>query len=170
MPATDSMAEPLTPPQPRVLSTTMDESILTTEDLSAAAGAPPTTTEAPLNPPHGYDTASITDLGWHEDPENIEHLVDGISNDEVFKLIRRFNKVVWFLKDGSNVPASGIDLEVAPEQEFAPNKMRAQLERFYIDVVGTSGYQTFCMALTRFHTDCACPGYCKASGTTAILE
>lgn len=83
---------------------------------------------------------SIVDLSWHENPENVEHLIDGISNEDVFTLVRRFNKVVWYLKDdpSPSVKAGGLDLAVAPDQEFAPNKMRAQMERLYISVVGGS--------------------------------
>lgn len=96
---------------------------------------------APQTSPLGHDAdESIVDLGWHENPENVEHLIDGISNEDVFTLVRRFNKVVWYLKDAPSpsVKAGGLDLAVASDQEFAPNKMRAQMERLYISVVGAS--------------------------------
>jgi hypothetical protein len=80
-------------------------------------------------------STSIEDVGWHDDPEHMRPLIDGISNDDVFTLIRRLNKVVWYLKDTPSVPVGGLDLAVAAEQEFAPNKMRAQVERLYVSVV-----------------------------------
>lgn len=37
---------------------------------------------------------ALVDLGWHKDPEHVTHpVVDGMSNEDVWLLIRRFNKV-----------------------------------------------------------------------------
>lgn len=79
--------------------------------------------------------APLLDLGWNEDPEHISTLMEGMSNDYIFMLVRRFNKVNWYLKDSGRLPAGDLDLAVAPEQEFSPNKFRSQLERFYMSVV-----------------------------------
>ena len=35
----------------------------------------------------------VVDLGWDEDPENIASLVGGMSNEDIWLLVRRFNKV-----------------------------------------------------------------------------
>ncbi|KAI5364004.1 hypothetical protein Slin15195_G096590 [Septoria linicola] len=79
--------------------------------------------------------APLLDLGWNGDPENISTLMEGMSNDYIFMLVRRFNKVNWYLKDSQKLSAGGLDLAIAPEQEFSPNKFRSQLERFYMSVI-----------------------------------
>lgn len=37
--------------------------------------------------------SGITNLGWQKDPEEIDQLVGGIDNEDLWMLIRRFNKV-----------------------------------------------------------------------------
>ena len=40
------------------------------------------------------DTDTITDVGWDQPPEDIdEKLVSGLSNEDLWMLLRRFNKV-----------------------------------------------------------------------------
>lgn len=41
-----------------------------------------------------HDEPEIRDLGWHEDPSHVpKPLVHGLSNEELWLLIRRFDKV-----------------------------------------------------------------------------
>lgn len=42
----------------------------------------------------GHDDAEVRDLGWNEKPEDVTSpLVGGLPNEELWTLIRRFNKV-----------------------------------------------------------------------------
>lgn len=40
-----------------------------------------------------HGAAEVRDLGWGEDPETVPNLVGGLPNEELWTLIRRFNKV-----------------------------------------------------------------------------
>lgn len=38
-------------------------------------------------------TGDVTDLGWRADPKEIDTLVGGVPNEELWTLLRRFNRV-----------------------------------------------------------------------------
>lgn len=39
------------------------------------------------------DTTTTTDIGWNQDPEDVDgRIVAGLSNEDLWMLIRRFNK------------------------------------------------------------------------------
>lgn len=43
---------------------------------------------------HGYHDGEVRDLGWNEHPKDVpKPLVGGLPNDELWLLVRRFNKV-----------------------------------------------------------------------------
>ncbi|CAI7664546.1 unnamed protein product [Penicillium glandicola] len=82
------------------------------------------------------DTAEITDLGWGESPDAIEEpLVAGLSNEDLWMLIRRFDKQVYRVKAIPDAPVQKLDLTRKDDDEFSPDKLRATLERFYITVI-----------------------------------
>jgi hypothetical protein len=58
-----------------------------------------------INPDHGTGRAQmnhgeeVLDLGWNEPKEHVESpLVGGLSNEEVWLLVRRFNKVSYVIQ------------------------------------------------------------------------
>ncbi|KAF5581768.1 hypothetical protein FPANT_8792 [Fusarium pseudoanthophilum] len=78
--------------------------------------------------------AEVQDVGWGDDhvrPE--DYAIDGIKNEDVWLLIRRFNKRVFHLKHAPNHPEDEMDFNVADEEQFSPNKLRAQIERLYME-------------------------------------
>ncbi|CAF3461888.1 unnamed protein product [Fusarium graminearum] len=78
----------------------------------------------------------ITDSGWHTDriyPQ--DYAVDDVKNEDAWLLIRRFNKRVFHIKHTPNHPKDKMDLEVAEDEQFSPNKLRAQLERLYMGAI-----------------------------------
>ncbi|KAI3325375.1 hypothetical protein HD806DRAFT_490178 [Xylariaceae sp. AK1471] len=83
------------------------------------------------------------DQGHMENGSNDEEtgpLVEGISNDDVWRLTRRFNKQIFHLKESQGPLPGGLDFNVAEEEDFSPNKFRAQVERLYMGVlVGLMG-------------------------------
>ncbi|TAQ85817.1 hypothetical protein B7494_g5863 [Chlorociboria aeruginascens] len=89
---------------------------------------------------HGY--TEVKDLGWNEDVEDTPiPLVGGLKNEDLWTLIRRFNKQMYHVKALSEPPLGGLDLNIADEEEFSPDKLRANIERLYMTViVGVVGF------------------------------
>ncbi|KAH7100916.1 hypothetical protein BKA62DRAFT_705284 [Auriculariales sp. MPI-PUGE-AT-0066] len=73
--------------------------------------------------------------GWHEPPDNMIHpLFEGIDNEHIWLLVRRFNKQLFHVKARDDI-AGDLDLNIRPDEEFSPKKMRANVERLYMTVV-----------------------------------
>ncbi|KAI0397530.1 hypothetical protein F5Y17DRAFT_414757 [Xylariaceae sp. FL0594] len=79
-----------------------------------------------------YDQAGM-DTGSND--EESGPLIDGISNQDIWRLTRRFNKQVFHLKATHEPLPGGLDFNVAEGEDFSPNKFRAQLERLYMTVI-----------------------------------
>lgn len=105
--------------------------------------------------------AEVLDLGWNQrKPEIAEPLVGGLDNEELWLLLRRFDKVrrtlsfearrqkkettsspqvflqqMYHVKAIPNPVPGGLDLNIADEEEFFPDKLRANLERVYMTVI-----------------------------------
>ncbi|KAI0397905.1 hypothetical protein F5Y17DRAFT_412697 [Xylariaceae sp. FL0594] len=78
----------------------------------------------------------VVNLGWNEKKENIPApLVGGIGNEDLWLLIRRFNKQMYHVKEVTSTVPGDLDLNVADEEEFAPDKLRATVERLYMSVI-----------------------------------
>ncbi|KAK3709846.1 profilin, required for normal timing of actin polymerization in response to thermal stress [Vermiconidia calcicola] len=78
----------------------------------------------------------VADLGWHEPDHKIpDPLVGGLPNDDLWILIRRFNKQMYHVKEVSRPAPGSLDLNIADEEEFSPDKLRASLERLYMTVI-----------------------------------
>ncbi|KAK4156013.1 hypothetical protein C8A00DRAFT_41479 [Chaetomidium leptoderma] len=77
----------------------------------------------------------VRDLGWNEKKQDIAApLVGGMANEELWLLVRRFNKQIYDVKATSYPPPGGLDLNTADDQEFSPDKLRANFERLYMTV------------------------------------
>merc|ERR1711939_291257 len=61
-------------------------------------------------------------------------LVGGLPNDDLWTLIRRFNRQMYHIKAIEKAPPGGLDCYIADEDDFSPDKLRANLERLYITV------------------------------------
>ncbi|KAH7222434.1 hypothetical protein BKA60DRAFT_607558 [Fusarium oxysporum] len=82
------------------------------------------------------NSVEVKDVGWDDDqirPE--DHAFDGIKNKDIWLLTRRFNKRVFHLKHAPNHPEDEMDFNVAEEEQFSPNKLRAQIERLYMGAI-----------------------------------
>ncbi|KAI8624146.1 hypothetical protein F5Y19DRAFT_480915 [Xylariaceae sp. FL1651] len=78
----------------------------------------------------------VVDLGWNEMKENIPTpLVGGIGNEDLWLLIRRFNKQIYHVKEVPSTVPGDLDLNISDDEEFSPDKLRATVERFYMTVV-----------------------------------
>ncbi|KAJ5723438.1 hypothetical protein N7488_001473 [Penicillium malachiteum] len=87
-------------------------------------------------------TSEVTDLGWNKPSEHFDGaLVAGLSNEDLWMLLRRFDKQVYNVKATPTAPLQNLDLTRSEDDEFSPDKLRATLERFYTTVViGLTGF------------------------------
>ncbi|KAF2086697.1 hypothetical protein K490DRAFT_57606 [Saccharata proteae CBS 121410] len=77
----------------------------------------------------------VVDLGWNEPkPLIAAPLVGGMDNEELWMLIRRFNKQMYHVKEYPHPVPGNLDLNIADEEEFSPDKLRANIERLYMTV------------------------------------
>ncbi|KAK3689027.1 hypothetical protein B0T22DRAFT_490571 [Podospora appendiculata] len=77
----------------------------------------------------------VLDLGWNEEKKDIAApLVGGMDNEELWLLVRRFNKQIYHLKATPYQVPGGLDLNIADQEEFSPDKMRTTLERLYMTI------------------------------------
>ncbi|KAI8980639.1 hypothetical protein BD414DRAFT_516358 [Trametes punicea] len=81
------------------------------------------------------DDPEVKDLGWRRDSTHIPSLIKGISNENLFMLIRRFDKQVQHVRAIPPPPPGFLDLEISEDEEFSPDKLRANLERLYMTVI-----------------------------------
>lgn len=84
----------------------------------------------------------VKNLGWNEPQDKIPApLVGGIGNEELWLLVRRFNKQMYHVKQTTKPVPGNLDLNIADEDEFSPDKLRSTLERLYMTVgIGMIGF------------------------------
>ncbi|KXL50971.1 hypothetical protein M433DRAFT_139400 [Acidomyces richmondensis BFW] len=82
-----------------------------------------------------HDAEDVKNLGWNEAGDKIANpLVGGMRNEDLWILIRRFNKQMYHVKECPYSVPGNLDLNIADEEEFSPDKLRATLERLYLTV------------------------------------
>lgn len=64
-------------------------------------------------------------------------VVEGMSNEEVWTLVRRWDKEIYVLKRTSDLvdPGTKYDAHRSKDARFSPNKLRSQIERSYRGIV-----------------------------------
>lgn len=82
------------------------------------------------NQTHG----EVRDMGFQTSPIPKE-LVGGLENEELWTLVRRFNKQMYHVKATSAPLLGGLDCNIVDEDEFSPDKLRANVERLYMTVI-----------------------------------
>ncbi|EME41245.1 hypothetical protein DOTSEDRAFT_73607 [Dothistroma septosporum NZE10] len=84
----------------------------------------------------------VNDLGWTNHVDDIPNpLVGKLPNEELWVLVRRFNKQLYHVKEYPFSPPGNLDLNIADEEEFSPDKLRANVERLYMTVIiGLMGF------------------------------
>ncbi|KAK2623524.1 hypothetical protein QTJ16_007078 [Diplocarpon rosae] len=81
-------------------------------------------------------SVGVRDIGWHKpNAELPDPLIAGLSNGQLFALIRRFNKDVFAVRSVSPSVAQGLDLNEAWDDEYASDKITLHLQRFYLSIV-----------------------------------
>lgn len=81
-----------------------------------------------------HSDVEVKNLGWNHD--NVPRpVVGGLENEELWTMVRRFNKQIFHVKSIDEPPMANLDLNIADDEEFTPEKLRAQLERLYMVVL-----------------------------------
>ncbi|KAF2712250.1 hypothetical protein K504DRAFT_464328 [Pleomassaria siparia CBS 279.74] len=114
---------------------------------------------------HGEE---VVNLGWNEPVQAVSNpLVGGLSNEDLWILVRRFNKQMYHVKEIPNSPPGGLDLNIADEEEFSPDKLRSNIERLYMTIgIGMMGFFKQIVRLRSWRetrrTAWFCSAYCLA--------
>ncbi|KAJ5715861.1 uncharacterized protein N7483_013042 [Penicillium malachiteum] len=64
-----------------------------------------------------------------------ENLAQGISNEDVWMLLRRFNKQIYHVRAVKDEKGQSLDLNRVDNERFPPEKLRITVERFYTSVI-----------------------------------
>ncbi|KAE8133889.1 hypothetical protein BDV38DRAFT_178836 [Aspergillus pseudotamarii] len=92
-----------------------------------------------------------SDMKWKQASKTVdERLTSDLSNEDLWLLIRRFNKQIHHVKAIQGPPLDELDLNRADEEQFPPEKLRATTERFYTSVV--VGLVSFFSHITRLRS------------------
>lgn len=83
-----------------------------------------------------HNDLEVKNLGWNtDDPAKVANpLVGGLKNDDLWVLVRRFDQQVFHVKSIPEAPLDGLDLNIADQEEFSPDKLRSHVERLYMTV------------------------------------
>ncbi|GKT94423.1 LOW QUALITY PROTEIN: hypothetical protein Ct61P_12273 [Colletotrichum tofieldiae] len=78
----------------------------------------------------------VKNLGWNNPPSKVSQpMVGGLTNEDLWILVRRFDKQIFHVKSISEPPLANLDMNIADEEEFSPDKLRAHVERLYMTVI-----------------------------------
>ncbi|KAF7593546.1 hypothetical protein BBP40_011274 [Aspergillus hancockii] len=103
---------------------------------------------------------NVSEVKWKQASKKIEQPLEAeLSNEDLWMLIRRFNKQVYHVKAVEGPPSDELDLNRAEEEQFPPQKLRATTERFYTSLFppasdagsnsdASGGETTMCDSLT----------------------
>ncbi|KAL7911434.1 hypothetical protein GGI35DRAFT_292225 [Trichoderma velutinum] len=82
-----------------------------------------------------YSTLPAATSGWQSETTTTIQSHAGIRNGDLWTLIRRFNKQIFYVKKIDKRPLSNLDMNIAAGEDITAEKLQAQAERFYMTVV-----------------------------------
>ena len=109
-------------------------------DVSKPGNAPTTTrylgAGSNLNWNHEfrYDDSEVKNSNWYNGHPSKSY-ANGMSNEEFWALIRRFNKHIFRVKRIGEQPLSQLDMYISTEEDITEEKLRAHAERLYTSVI-----------------------------------
>jgi hypothetical protein len=107
-----------------------DSHALAAENIDIAKKQDATATQIE---PHDLD---VQDAGWNEiDSPGSPSIICGFSNEQLWTLMRRFDSQTFHVKKINEPPLANLDMNIAEDEEFSPEKLRAHLERLYTSVI-----------------------------------
>lgn len=136
--------------EPATRSSTTNSSTINTPSSSASGLHASSDSHALANADHDvrgavqrdHQEGEVRDMGWGEHPKDVpKELVGGLQNEELWTLVRRFNKQMYHVKATNDPLLGGLDLNIVDEDEFSPDKLRSNVERLYMTVIiGALGF------------------------------
>ncbi|KAF7976144.1 hypothetical protein HWV62_7449 [Athelia sp. TMB] len=119
-----------------------DADLPDTEDMIATAG----------DPSQGHEDG-IEAVGWKKDHDDVPApLIKRLPNEQLWQLIRRFDMQMYHVKAINGPVPGGLDLNISDEEEFSPDKLRANFERLYMTVIiGLAGFAKHIARLRSWH-------------------
>ncbi|KAF2167645.1 hypothetical protein M409DRAFT_53638 [Zasmidium cellare ATCC 36951] len=114
----------------------------------------------------------VKDLGWTVDNEKIPNpLVGGMPNEDLWVLVRRFNKQMYHVKEYPHPLPGKLDLNIADEEEFSPDKLRANIERLYMTVIiGLMGFAKHIVRLRSWRETRRTSAFCAVYFLAWLLD
>ncbi|CAI6340223.1 unnamed protein product [Periconia digitata] len=114
----------------------------------------------------------VVNLGWNEPKEQIASpLVGGLDNEDLWVLVRRFNKQMYHVKEIPNAAPGGLDLNIADEEEFSPDKLRSNIERVYMTIgIGVMAFVKHIVRLRSWREARRTSWFCAAYFTAWMLD
>ena len=83
-----------------------------------------------------HEEGEVRDMGWNDHPADVPTpLVGGLPNEDLWTLVRRFNKQMYHVKATNDPVLAGLDLNTVDEDDFSPDKLRSNIERLYMTVI-----------------------------------
>ncbi|KAL4928894.1 DUF3292 domain-containing protein [Aspergillus undulatus] len=117
------------------------------------------------------ETEEVSDLGWGQADDIQERIVPGLSNEDLFLLIRRFGKQIYNVKAVQDSPPQALDLNRAEDDHFSPDKLRATLERFYTTIIiGLTAFGKHITRLRSWKEPRRTSGFCAVYFVAWILD
>lgn len=109
-----------------------------------------------------HAAGEVRDMGWNDRPTNVPTpLVAKLPNDELWALVRRFNKQIYHVKATTAPLLGGLDLYTVDDEEFSPDKLRSNLERLYMTVIiGVMGFAKHIARLRSWREPRRTAGFC----------
>ncbi|KAL5333744.1 hypothetical protein BJX70DRAFT_380179 [Aspergillus crustosus] len=118
-----------------------------------------------------FDHDHASEIGWGQSDVIAERIVPGIANDDLFMLIRRFNKQIYSVKAIPDAPLQGLDLVRSEDDHFSPDKLRATVERFYTTIViGLTAFVKHIARLRSWREPRRTASFCAVYSTAWILD
>ncbi|RMZ71597.1 Proteasome subunit beta type [Pyrenophora seminiperda CCB06] len=114
----------------------------------------------------------VVDLGWNEPKELVaKPLVGGLGNEDLWLLVRRFNKQMYHVKEIPTAPPGGLDMNIADEEEFSPDKLRANIERLYMTIgIGLMGFGKHIVRVRSWRETQRTAWFCSAYFAAWLLD
>ena len=112
-----------------------------------------------------HEAGEVRDMGWKDHPTDVPSpLVAKLPNEELWTLVRRFNKQIYHVQATNGPLLGGLDLNIVDEDEFSPDKLRSNVERLYMTVIiGMMGFGKHIARLRSWREPRRTAGFCAVS-------